>query len=259
VSTILDQIVADTRGVIALRRRERSLAELERMEGFDRTPHRLDEALLGAGVSIIAEAKKASPSKGVIRDPFDVRSIVRSYTENGAAAISILTEPVHFQGHPDFLRAAREETDLPLLRKDFIVDPYQVVEARAIGADAILLIATILDRDQAAELMETADSLGLSVLMELYDVRELDRLDVDRLNVIGVNSRDLHTFEVNLERAAEALSLLPAHVVRVAESGIAEPADLDVLRANRVHAALIGESFMRAADPGAALARFTSA
>lgn len=256
--TILDRIVTDTRAVLAKRRANTSVRTLESMDGFDRTPLSLADALRARherdGMAIIAEAKKASPSKGLLRDPFDVRAIARTYTDNGAAALSILTEPLHFKGDPAFLREARLETDVPLLRKDFIVDPYQIVEARAWGADAVLLIATILDRDQAAELVAAAAELELSVLMELYDVRELDRLDVDSLEIVGVNSRDLHTFEVDLEQAMNTLSALPDHVVRVAESGISTPEDIERLREHSIHAALVGEAFMRATDPGHALA-----
>lgn len=258
MSSILDRIITDTRQLLARQKASTSVSALEDMEGFARTPLSLHRALSDHvtthGFAIIAEAKKASPSKGIIRESFDIVEIVRAYSENGAAALSILTEPVHFMGDPTFLQMARRETHLPLLRKDFIVDPYQMAQARAWGADAVLLIATVLDRQQAAELMDAAASFGLSVLMELYDVRELDRLDVDRLDVVGVNSRDLHTFEVDLDRAIRALDHLPEHVVRVAESGIAGPEDIAYVRERGVHAALIGETFMRQADVGAALA-----
>ncbi len=258
-TSILDRIVADTRATLPRRRSDRPVRALESMDGFARTPLSLAEAVrhihASEGMAIIAEAKKRSPSKGLLRDPFDVRAIARTYTDNGAAALSILTEPLHFGGDSAFLEAARLETDIPLLRKDFIVDPYQVVEARAWGADAILLIATILDRHQAGELVATARELGLSVLMELYHAHELDRLEVDTLDVMGVNSRDLHTFEVDLPAAIRTLSALPDHVVRVAESGISSPDDVNRLRDNGIHAALVGEAFMRADNPGHALAR----
>jgi indole-3-glycerol phosphate synthase len=266
--SILDRIVADTRAGLPKRRAERPVRTLESMDGFARTPRSLSHALRSSqaanGMAIIAEAKKSSPSKGILRDPFDIRAIARSYVDNGAAALSILTEPLYFGGDLSYLDAARRETEgltadneasaTPLLRKDFIVDPYQIMEARAWGADAILLIATVLDRHQAAELVSAAAELGLSVLMELYHVHELDRLDVDTLDVMGVNSRNLHTFEVDLPAAIRTLTALPDHVVRVAESGISSPDDIRLLRDNGIHAALVGEAFMRAEHPGHELA-----
>jgi len=264
MATILDQIVRDTLGVVADRRRLTSVSELEARPHFDREPLSLARALRRASGSteadslrcaIIAEAKRASPSKGVIRPDYDVAAIAEAYAAAGAAAMSVLTEPLHFQGALEHMEAARH-VSIPLLRKDFIVDPYQVTEARAWGADAILLIATILEPGQAAELIAAARELGLSVLMELYDVRELEKLDVDTLDIIGVNSRDLNTFEVDLERAMDALASLPEHVVRVAESGIRSPKDIHMLAERGIHAALIGETFMRADDPGALLATF---
>ncbi len=267
MATILDGIVKDTWGIVANRRRQIPLAELESRPEFERNRLSLAHALrhdplrrdtLGSQAprcAIIAEAKRASPSKGVIRPDYDVAAIAESYAAAGAAAVSVLTEPLHFQGALEHLEQARR-ISIPLLRKDFIVDPYQITEARAWGADAILLIATILERDQASELVAAARELGLSVLMELYDVRELDKLNVDALDIIGVNSRDLNTFEVNLQRAMEALQSLPDHVVRVAESGIQTPEDVRMLARGGVDAALIGETFMRAADPGALLKTF---
>lgn len=268
MATILDRIVQDTLGVLADRRRMVPLAELEAKPLYDRKPISLARALRNAttsrpmeaapGCAIIAEAKRASPSKGIIRPDYDVAAIAEAYAAAGAAAMSVLTEPLHFQGALEHLEQARH-VSIPLLRKDFIVDPYQITEARAWGADAILLIATILERGQAAELIAAARELGLSVLMELYDARELDKLDVDTLNIMGVNSRDLNTFDVNLQRAVDVLSSLPERVVRVAESGIQTPEDVRMLARHGVDAALIGETFMRADDPGALLKTFVSA
>lgn len=251
--TILGQIVDDTRGIVADRKRSRTVSELESMAGFDRTPASLEKALRQTGLSVIAEIKKASPSKGIIRDPFDPTGIALSYDEGGASALSILTEPLHFQGSPDFLRQVRDTTSLPLLRKDFILDPYQVVEARAWGADAILLIATCLERSQLAELQAAAADYDLDVLLELYDPRELDRVDIDKTTIVGVNSRDLRTFEVDLDGALEVLRSLPDHIVRVAESGLSNLEDFQKVSHANIDAALVGEHFMRADDPGAAL------
>jgi len=253
-NTILGKIVDDTRGVIAARKRERSMASLEQDPGFARRPASFSDALRREGLSIIAEIKKASPSKGVIREDFDPPSIAKSYANGGARALSVLTEPLHFQGHPDFLKQVRQEVELPILRKDFIIDPYQIAEARAWGADAVLLIATCLEKSHLADLHAAATEMGLQALVELYDTRELDRVDLDQIAVVGVNSRDLRTFEVDLDSALETLSLLPETVVRVAESGLHHIEDFQKVRAANVDAALVGESFMRADDPGAAVA-----
>lgn len=253
--TILGTIVEDTLGLIAQRKRAHSRASLESMTGFERTPQSLFEALRQNGLSIIAEIKKASPSKGVIREDFDPPSIAASYQNGGARALSVLTEPIHFQGSPAFLQRVRQEVDLPLLRKDFILDPYQVVEARAWGADAILLIAACLERNQLAELHEAATELGLDVLVEVYDPRELDHVDLDQVRIVGVNSRDLRSFEVDLQAAIDVLSMLPPSHVRVAESGLHNVEDFRRVHQAGIDAALVGESFMRAADPGAAVAR----
>lgn len=251
--TILGRIVDDTKNLTARRKQDRPLSSLETEPGFDRTPLSLAGALSEEGLSIIAEIKKASPSKGVIREDFDPVRIASGYRDGGAAALSVLTEPLHFQGHPDFLRQVRREVDLPLLRKDFIIDPYQVFEARAWGADAVLLIAACLDRHQLAELQAAATDLSLDTLVELYDPRELDRVDLDQSHIIGVNSRDLRTFEVDLGQAIHTLCTLPSGTVRVAESGLREAADFHRVQDAGIEAALVGESFMRADDPGQAL------
>ncbi|MDA0379280.1 MAG: indole-3-glycerol phosphate synthase TrpC [Bacteroidetes bacterium] len=251
--TILGRIVEDTEALTRQRKRERSLSSLLSEPGFGRTPASLASALSGDGLSVIAEVKKASPSKGVIREDFHPVRIADSYRSGGAAALSVLTEPLHFQGSPDFLRAIRAEVDLPLLRKDFILDPYQVAEARAWGADAILLIAACLDRAHLAELQAAADEWGLETLVEVYDPRELDRVDLDTSRIIGANSRDLRTFEVDLDRAIGTLGALPAGILRVAESGLSSQADFARVRDAGIEAVLVGESFMRAPDPGAAL------
>jgi len=256
MSSILDIIVAGTRKRVTHQRLERPLSELESEEGFQREPIDWAERLRAPGLSIIAEVKKASPTAGVIRTDFDPVALAAGYAAGGATAVSILTEEDHFQGSPAFIAEARREIDIPILRKDFIVDPWQIAEARALGADAVLLIATILDRSHADELLAACATYGLGALVECYDIREVDRIDMDRVDVVGVNSRDLHTFEVDLERAVEALVSLPSSVVRVAESGIRTAADGARLVQAGIDAALIGESFMRAPNPGDALARF---
>lgn len=253
--TILGTIVEDTLGLIAERKREVSQAALENKLGFSRAPFSLFDALRRDGLSIIAEIKKASPSKGVIRADFDPRSIASSYEDGGARALSVLTEPMHFQGSPEYLQHVRQVVELPLLRKDFILDPYQIFEARAWGADAVLLIAACLERNQLAELHAAATELDLDALVEIYDPRELDHVDLDQVRIVGVNSRDLRTFEVDLQGAIDTLSALPRSHARVAESGLHALEDFQRVQRAGMDAALVGESFMRAADPGAAVAQ----
>ena len=199
---------------------------------------------------MIAEIKKASPSKGLIREDFDPETIARQYTLGGAAALSVLTEPLHFQGHPDYLQTARAASPLPVLRKDFIVDPYQVLEARAWGADAVLLIAAVLDRTALNDLHDAASELGLACLVEVYDAAELDRIDFDRVRILGVNNRDLRTFTVDIGHSIRLFEQVPDTVVRVSESGLRTGADLARLQRRGIDAVLIGETFMRASDPG---------
>lgn len=197
--------------------------------------------------------KKASPSKGILRREFNVSDIAQQYKWYGAAAISVLTEPDFFQGSLEHLEAARRTVDLPLLRKDFILDPYQLIEARAYGADAVLLIAALLDPVQLHELYDMATELGLSCLVEVHAEAELDQLDLDRIEILGVNNRNLHNFEVDVTQAVRVLQRVPAHIVRVAESGLRTAEELAYLRRNGIDAVLIGETFMRALEPGRAL------
>ncbi|MDZ4699823.1 MAG: indole-3-glycerol phosphate synthase TrpC [Rhodothermales bacterium] len=251
---ILDRIVVATRDLVAERRRETPPAALEALPGFHAPIRSLEQALRTDELAIIAEIKKASPSKGVIREDFDVAAIARAYAAGGASALSVLTEPLFFQGALANLGIARGATSIPLLRKDFIIDSYQLLEARAYGADAVLLIATILDRTQLHDLHQAASDLGLEALVEVYDAGELDRIDFTQVRILGVNNRDLRTFEVDLGHSARVFASAPASVVRVSESGIETAEDLAFVRRHGCDAALIGESFMRAADPGARLA-----
>lgn len=252
--TILDQIVADTRALVAERQRKVPAGRLiERAEA--RPPTRsLAEALRRDGLAILAECKKASPSKGVIRADYDAAALAEQYAEAGADALSILTEPLHFQGSLDDLEAARDAVDLPLLRKDFILGDYQLFEARAAGADAVLLIAAVLDRHQLYDFQQIAAELGLACLVELYDIHELDRLDFDQVKILGVNNRDLRTFEVDIDHSLRVFAEAPEGVIRVSESGLRTAQDLAHLRRHGVDAVLIGETFMRAEHPGEALA-----
>lgn len=257
--SILSGIIRDTRSLIQDSRRERPESTLKQFPLFSRSCLSLQDALEERSFSIIAEVKKASPSQGIIRKDFDPVAITAAYQKAGACAVSILTEPVHFRGNIEFLRSCRSHLRIPVLRKDFIMDPYQVMEAKAYGADAILLIAAILDKNQLSELQSAAQDLMLSVLVEVHDEHELDRINLDVTPIIGVNARDLNTFEVNLEKAIALLKRLPQECIKVAESGIRSPEDLIALKKEGIDAALIGESFMRADNPGRALATFISA
>lgn len=214
----------------------------------------LEARILDGQSAVIAEIKKASPSKGVIREPFEPAAIAESYQRGGATCLSVLTDIDFFQGADDHLAQARDACTLPVIRKDFIIDPYQVYEARAIGADCILLIAACLDDDRMAELNELAHRLGMDVLIEIHDGEELERVLALPNRLIGINNRDLHSFEVRLETTLELLERIPRDRIVVTESGIHSQSDVARMRRHGVHAFLVGETFMRAADPGARLA-----
>lgn len=205
--------------------------------------------------AVIAEVKKASPSKGVLREHFVPAEIARSYAAHGAACLSVLTDVQFFQGSAAYLEEARAACNLPVLRKDFIVDPYQVLEARAMGADAILLIAAALETSQMQELEAYAHSLGLAVLVEVHDSRELQEALKLTTPLIGINNRNLRTFETSLETTLGMLRSIPHDRIVVTESGILSRADVERMREHSVNTFLVGEAFMRAAEPGAELAR----
>ncbi len=204
--------------------------------------------------AVIAEVKKASPSKGVIRESFDPGQIAASYEKGGAACLSVLTDIDFFQGADEYLQQVRGACVLPVLRKDFIIDPYQVYEARAMGADCILLIVAALDDARMHALSELAQSLGMDVLVEVHDAQELQRALKLDLPMVGINNRNLRTFELSLATTVELLDQIPGEVVVVTESGIHTPDDVALMRANGVNAFLVGEAFMRAAEPGEKLA-----
>ncbi|MFQ5569987.1 MAG: indole-3-glycerol phosphate synthase TrpC [Rhodothermales bacterium] len=252
--TILDRIVEDTRSLVARRKQTVTVRSLEERPCTNAPTLSLEQALRRDTLAILAELKKASPSRGVIRADYDVTELAHQYKTGGAAAVSVLTEPTHFNGSLDHLAQVRQTIDLPLLRKDFIIDPYQLLEARAYGADAVLLIATVLDRSQLFDLHQAADELGLSCLVEIYDPSELDKIDFDQVTILGVNNRDLRTFEVDINRSLRVFEAVPEGVVRVSESGLRTAKDLAHLRRNGVDAVLIGETFMRATYPGQTLA-----
>ncbi len=205
------------------------------------------------GIALIAEVKKASPSKGIIRADFDPVTIAQTYAQSGASCISVLTDENFFQGHLDYLTAIRQQVDTPLLRKDFIIDEYQVFEARAAGADAVLLIAECLKDDQLIALHKRICSLGMTPLVELYDAQNIEKVMAADPVLVGVNNRDLNTFEVDLNHSVKVKQLLPSSVTFVSESGIYTRDDVEMLEGNGVDAMLVGESLMRADDIGDAV------
>jgi len=255
---ILQQIVAVKRDEISLARRRRDLASLRRdaesLGGQRDVVGALREKIAAGRAGVIAEIKKASPSKGVLREHFEPAAIAERYAEHGAAALSVLTDVQFFQGSAAYLEQARAACALPVLRKDFMVDAYQVFEARAMGADAILLIAACLDDALMADLEAQAQALGMAVLVEVHDGIELDRALRLKTPLVGINNRNLRTFEVTLQTTLDLLPRVPAERLLVTESGILGRADVQRMRDANVHAFLVGEAFMRAPDPGAALA-----
>jgi indole-3-glycerol phosphate synthase len=249
--TVLDAILATTREDVGRRRVNRPLTG----RASTRPEHLFRDALAAPGLSIIAEHKRRSPSAGPIGHGVDVAEIARAYELGGAAAISVLTEERNFAGSLDDLRAARAATTIPIIRKDFIVDSYQLAEAVEVGADAVLLIVAALGRRELAELHEAAVGLGPGVLVEVHDADELDVALSIGPAVIGVNNRDLRDFSVDVGRTLALAPLVPAGTIVVSESGLDSPASLERLRDAGIDGALIGEALMRTADPRAALAR----
>jgi len=252
--TILRKILARKREEISARRKRDSLGSLEQriteqspVRGFSRA---LQERAAAAEPAVIAEVKKASPSKGVIRADFQPAQIAASYQAGGASCLSVLTDVDFFQGADGYLQEARAACELPVLRKDFTLDPYQVIEARAIGADAILLIVAALADDQMRELAAVAAQVGVDVLVEVHDRAELERALELETPLIGINNRDLHTFETRLETTLELLPYIPGDRLVVTESGIHTRDDVTYMREHGVHAFLVGEAFMRAEQPG---------
>jgi indole-3-glycerol phosphate synthase len=254
---VLKRILARKQEEVAERRERVSLFELKArsasgppVRGFADAV----EAKLRAGLpAVIAEVKKASPSKGVIRADFDPAAIARSYEAGGAACLSVLTDIDFFQGSDAYLQQARAACSLPVLRKDFIVDAYQLHEARVLGADCVLLIAAALDDRQLSEFAFIADELGMDVLVEVHDLDELERSLPIPARLLGINNRNLRTFEVSLQNTLDLKDVVPADRVLVTESGILAPADVALMRGAGVHAFLVGEAFMRQPDPGRAL------
>ncbi len=254
---ILNRILARKQQEISARRQTMSLDDLQQQALVASAPRGFVAALkrrveLGES-AVIAEIKKASPSKGVIRENFDVVEIAQSYEAGGASCLSVLTDQDFFQGHEDFLVAARSACQLPVIRKEFIVDPYQVVESRAIGADCILLIVAALDEENLAGLHQHARTLGMDVLVEVHNREELERALKLELEMVGINNRDLRTFDTSLDTTIKLLELIPAGCLVVTESGIHSREDIALMRQHDVNAFLVGEAFMQVPDPGQGL------
>ena len=260
VLTVLEKILARKAEEVAERRARVSLAELEAQVKAADAPRGFANALIAQAKlkqpAVIAEVKKASPSKGVIREHFVPAEIAVSYEKGGATCLSVLTDIDYFQGSDPFLQQARAACKLPVIRKDFMVDPYQIVEARALGADCVLLIVSALDDVKMAELAAVAKSVGLDVLVEVHDGDELERaLKTLDTPLVGVNNRNLHTFDVSLETTLDLLPRIPRDRLVITESGIVNRADVELMEISGVYSFLVGETFMRAENPGAELQR----
>jgi indole-3-glycerol phosphate synthase len=259
-ATVLDRIVAETREELARRKRELPIMPTQSSAaGEGARTRRFRDALSGEGVGVIAEFKRRSPSAGALHDAPDLVEIVTAYERGGAVALSVLTEGPNFGGSLDDLRTARATCELPLLRKDFVVDPYQLYEASAAGADAVLLIVAALEQQTLASLYREARALGLDVLVEVHDSLELERALVVGADVVGVNNRDLRDFSVDVERTERLMGEVPPGVIVVSESGIADAEQMLRLYERGVHAVLVGEALMRSSDPAAALRALRSA
>jgi indole-3-glycerol phosphate synthase len=260
--TILKKILARKHEEIAERSAQVSIPQLIEKAKTASAPRGFAASIaakITAGQSgVIAEIKKASPSKGVIREDFDPAAIAQSYEKGGACCLSVLTDVDFFQGADEYLKMARSASTLPVIRKDFIIDEYQIYEARAMGADCILLIVSALSEEQLNQLHKVARSLGMDVLIEVHDGAELDiALKLDN-PMVGINNRNLHSFEVSLENTYQLLSKIPDDKIIITESGIHSPADVAAMRQHNVNAFLVGEAFMRSEEPGERLAEMFS-
>ena len=260
IPTVLEKILARKAGEVAARRAVVSLGELEQQANAADPARGFAQALINQARSkkpaVIAEVKKASPSKGILREDFVPAEIAKSYQAGGATCLSVLTDIDFFQGSDRYLQEARSACSLPVIRKDFMIDPYQIVEARALGADCVLLIVAALEDSQMAELAATAKAFNLDVLVEVHDGDELDRaLNTLDTPLLGINNRNLHTFELSLDTTLDLLPRVPRDRLVVTESGILNRADVELMQISDVYAFLVGEAFMRAENPGAELER----
>ena len=257
MSNILEQIIQTKHEELAIRKAQCSLDALieiaQKITPKGGFIDALRKQALAKKPGVIAEIKKASPSKGVIRENFDPAAIAKSYAEHNATCLSVLTDEQYFHGSDNYLKAVRACVDLPIIRKDFTVDAYQVYEARALGADCILLIVSALDQEKLRALYELATNIGLDVLIEVHDGEELDRALQLAPSLIGINNRDLKNFTTSLNTTIDLLKQIPANVTVVTESGISTAADVTLMNGNEIYCFLVGEAFMREENPGLAL------
>ncbi len=256
---ILDEILAHKKEEVRERKKLVSIRALEEREYFSSRRMSLRRALQRTTPAIIAEIKKASPSKGIIRADFDARAIAREYVQNGASALSVLTDEKFFQGSLAFIEQMKPFVPIPILRKDFIIDSYQLYETKAFGADAVLLIAAVLGRSQLHELHDEAEELDLECVVEVHSQPEIASLDFEKIGLVGINNRSLSTFETDISTSTTLRPFIPPNVTVVSESAISSAADIRRLSSQGIDAFLIGEAFMRAESPGRALAELLSA
>ena len=250
---ILESILENKRHETERTKQKVPLEWLRGIPGFHRKCYSLQHALTASAPAIIAEVKKASPSKGIIRKDFEHKHIAKSYEDAGACALSVLTDKRFFQGDIQFIADIREDISIPILRKDFIIDSYQLTEAKAFGADAVLLIAAALEKNQLRYLYDEACELGLECLVEVHNEVELESLDLSVVKIVGINNRNLSDFSVDLLTSIRLAEAIPSGITIVSESGILKRRDIDLLIKNGIHGVLVGESLMRAANPGEAL------
>ena len=256
MSTILDTIIAHKKTEVEKRKKEISIRQLEKEKLFQRNCYSLRNSILNPQKSgIIAEFKRKSPSRDVINNTADVTTVTKAYTDNGASGLSVLTDTHFFAGTSEDLLQARAANQIPILRKDFIIDDYQIVEAKAIGADVILLIAECLTKEDIKTLTHFAKNLGLEVLLELHSAEQLDKIGAEN-DIVGINNRDLKTFTVNIDRSIELAHQLPQSTIKIAESGIDNPETVIKMKKAGFQGFLMGEHFMKNDDPGAAFRKF---
>tara|TARA_E500000178_G_scaffold79417_1_gene77673 strand:+ start:881 stop:1693 length:813 start_codon:yes stop_codon:yes gene_type:complete len=257
--SILEKIVTQTKMDLKKRISERSLQSLESEWGYEKEVRSFSQAIRGKEVKFITEVKKASPSKGIIREHFEPVTLAKIYEDSGASAISVLTDVPFFKGHLSYMNDIAKQSSIPILRKDFIIDPYQIAEAKAYGADAILLIVRILSNAQLDELLSVAKELHLDALVECYDTVDQERIDYEKVSILGVNNRDLEAFNVNVHRGVSQLKMAPESTITVSESGISTVEDIKYLQQNGIHAVLIGEHLMRQSNIGEELKKLVIA
>ena len=253
---ILDQIIISKKLEVALKKRIVSVSQLENSDLFNKKTNSLSKSIANSPLGIIAEHKRRSPSKATINNSFSVEEVVKGYENAGASGISVLTDMQYFGGSLDDLLFARASVQIPLLRKEFIVDEYQLLEAKASGADAILLIAAVLSKQEIKQLSEFAQSLALEVLLEVHDQEELEKSIMPSLDLIGVNNRNLKTFEVSLQNSINLAKHIPNDFVKISESGLTSTDDIKLLRNHGFQGFLIGENFMKTDNPGKSLEQF---